>query len=368
MKLHQKIILVASILTLASPAFALDQIVRQWQSLRTDGMGGVFLTTGLYDQNFFGNPARATANPHWKVTILDPTVETSGSTISHISDLTGGGDTLANVAATTGNNLHARIQLGPSVYITPKESKWAFAAGILVSTQTDVEIQQNFSVDEDVYVDAGPAFTIARKLLDDDALSVGATVHYVYRFSSQKTFTFQDLAGGQSLSPSTAAGQGAGPQIDIGGTYRLPFQVLGFDLVGAAAIDNINANAFGSNLNLAPNITGNPVPQNRSIGFGGAMMKSEVGPFTDCVGAIEFSDIGNNPNGGLFRTVHIGTEGRFGVLRGRLGINQGYFTAGVGLILPVALSIEAATYGEEMSLNPGGQEDRRYAIRIALEI
>ena len=44
----------------ATPAFALDQIVRPFYGIRAAGMGGTRISTGLYDEVFYGNPARAT--------------------------------------------------------------------------------------------------------------------------------------------------------------------------------------------------------------------------------------------------------------------------------------------------------------------
>ena len=77
--------------------------------------------------------------------------------------------------------------------------------------------------------------------------------------------------------------------------------------------------------------------------------------------------IGNNPNGSIFRLIHFGHELRLGVFKFRLGLNQGYIAGGLGIDFKV-LTIDAATYGEEMSLNAGGLEDRRMAIKIALQI
>ena len=38
---------------------------------RSDAMGETRITTGLYDENFFNNPARVTANPRFRFTIVD---------------------------------------------------------------------------------------------------------------------------------------------------------------------------------------------------------------------------------------------------------------------------------------------------------
>jgi CO/xanthine dehydrogenase Mo-binding subunit len=67
------------------------------------------------------------------------------------------------------------------------------------------------------------------------------------------------------------------------------------------------------------------------------------------------------------RTVHIGAETRMSVLLPRVGINQGYFCGGLGLDLKY-FTLDVGTYGEEMSLNPGGLGDRRYTAKIAIQI
>src|SRR5688500_10169879 len=83
-----------SFLFSAPNAGALDQIVRPYQSARAAGMGGVLCTTGLYEENFFGNPARATANPKWRIDVLNITAEMNSGAIENGGKLTGGGDTI----------------------------------------------------------------------------------------------------------------------------------------------------------------------------------------------------------------------------------------------------------------------------------
>jgi hypothetical protein len=65
--------------------------------------------------------------------------------------------------------------------------------------------------------------------------------------------------------------------------------------------------------------------------------------------------------------VHIGAETHLKILALRAGINQGYFTAGFGLDLRF-FTLDAATYAEELSLNPGGLSDRRYALQFGFQI
>ena len=63
-------------LTLATPSSALEQIIRPYQSIRSAGMGGVKITTGEYEENFWGNPARVAFNPKWRLTFFDFSAET----------------------------------------------------------------------------------------------------------------------------------------------------------------------------------------------------------------------------------------------------------------------------------------------------
>src|SRR5437762_984942 len=89
-----------------SSAWALDEIIRPYQSARGSGMGGLRITTGLYDENFFGNPARVTENPKSKFTLPDPMIEMGNKTFSTIGDLKGGGDTLGKLGDSAGSKNH----------------------------------------------------------------------------------------------------------------------------------------------------------------------------------------------------------------------------------------------------------------------
>ena len=148
----------------ALPALAQDQIIRPYQSVRGAGMGNVRYTTGLYDQNFFANPARVTANPKWKVTLLDPMVEVSAPVPGSIGGMVhGGSDFYKQLGEQAGENYHARVQTTfPSIYIPPgdENDRWGFAVGLISSTQADVNLRRSFNVDPSVITDIGPAATV----------------------------------------------------------------------------------------------------------------------------------------------------------------------------------------------------------------
>ncbi len=350
-------------------SFALENIIRPYQGVRSSGMGGVKLTTGFYEENFWGNPARATANPERKIQLFDLSLETTFTTIKNISSIiggSGGSDLLGKLSSVTGKNNHVRTQITfPGIYV-PLE-KMSYALAIQVATQADIDIRKSYSIDPGFVTDVGPSFTVARKFLEGDELSVGLTAHLTYRISSKEGYSFVDFIKGKSLSPTQNGGEGTQLDFDLGGTYQLPWKWKEWDFGTSLAINNLLGGKF-SNISIHPlNLGSLPTAQPRTLGLGVVAHKEEVWKFSNLVLALEFTDIGNNTNGSLWRTIHIGSETHFGVLAPRLGINQGYLCLGFGVQFK-AFIMDFATYGEEMSLNAGGLEDRRFALRFLFQI
>lgn len=365
---HLFSIFAAAALT-TTPVFATDEIIRSYQSVRSAGMGGVKLTTGLYDENFFGNPARAVANPRFRVTILDPMVEASSSAVTNIPAMTNGDDFYSGLADTAGDNNHARMQTTmPSVYFPAGDNKLAIAVGVITSSQLNVNMRRSYNLDPQGIIDIGPTVTVARRFLENDALALGLNLHGTYRLATSSSYTAVDLIKGRSLSPTSSGGQGAHIDVDLGGTFVLPVEPMGFQVTTGLALNNIMGGKY-ENLSMQPasGITALPIAQPRTLGFGAAVRKAEWASLTDTVIAMEFTDIGNNSGGSLFRTLHLGGETHFGILAPRLGLNQGYIAAGLGIDLRF-VNIDVATYGEELSLNVGGQQDRRFAFKLAFQI
>jgi hypothetical protein len=348
---------------------ALDQIVRQYRTVRSSGMGGVFLTTGRYDDNFFGNPAQATQDPKWKIQLADVSVESTSTTFSTAQDVgSGGGDMLNKISSTAGKNNHARIQTAmPAVYIpNARGSKMTYAVGMFSQIQADLDLRNSFQINPQTVTDIGPAFTVARKFLELDRLSVGVTGHFTYRLQSKSGYTMVDLIKGNSPASIKDSGEGARIDADLGARYLLPWTYKEYEFSVGAAINNIKGGAYNVSMALA-NTGTKPDPLNRTLGLGVSARRASLWKFTNTVFALDLTDIGNNPGGNMFRLVHIGAETNWKAFSPRLGINQGYLCAGLGINLRF-LELEFATYGEEMSLNPGQLEDRRYSMKIALQI
>lgn len=352
-----------------SSAMALDQIVRPYQSVRSSAMGGVRYTTGLYDENFFGNPARTADNPTWRIDLLNFLAEINTGLKGNVSSVTKGGDKIDNVASTAGENNHLRVQaILPAVYIPQIfSSRNSIAIGLISSTQVDLSLRKNYSVDPSVISDLGPAVSYARRI--NERLHVGVTGHYIHRLATNETYSTIDYIQGKKLNAENAAGEGTAIDFDLGATHDVSWSPFGLDLKTAFAVNNVMKSKFKSGgIDFSKKVTALPKDQNRSFNAGFSLTKDLIFKTFSLTTAFEVTDVGNNPHGSLFRTLHLGGEMNFwDLISLRTGINQGYFCGGIGFDLPF-LKLELSTYGEEMSLNAGGQEDRRYALKLGFAI
>lgn len=358
-----------SLALFSQPASAQQQITHPWVAIRSLGMGGVRTSTGIYEENFFGNPARVTENPRAKFSLFELMLESKLSTIGNVYDLVANSDaaqdTLSNSA---GDNQHARVQLSLFSFYLPNHGKWSYAFGFFIGEQTDLALRRSYQVNPGVIADVGPAFTIGRKFLEDENLSIGATVQAMYRVSSSSTaFSLLDLVQGNKLSPADSGGDGGGVDASIGAYYKIPYSIKNWLFTTGFSINNVLGGKF-QQFTFKINTDGNPpIQQSRAYNIGVSTKRATWWKLQDTVFAFEVNDIGLNGGGSFYRLIHFGGETRYGIATPRLGFNQGYISAGVGLDFRV-LTVDFATYGEELSLNAGGLQDRRYAVKFALQI
>ncbi|MCM2277217.1 MAG: hypothetical protein NDJ89_04020 [Oligoflexia bacterium] len=352
----------------AHSAWGMEQIIRPYQSVRSAAMGGLRTTTGKYEENFFGNPARMLANPKSRVTIFDFMAEINSGVIDNIGELTDSSSFYGAVGATAGTNNHVRLQMTwPSFFFPLRGGKSALGVGLIMSMQGDLNLRRSYELKPDVLMDFGPAVTYAQKFLPNDALGVGVTMHAAYRLQSD--ISIFDLIKGKSFSVDSSGSQGAHIDFDLGATYLLPIQPFKeIDFSASASVNNLLGGNY-ANLPVSPipGIGLKPRPQPRTLGLGLSLHKDAHGRMKDTTVALEVNDIGNSNGGSFYRLLHLGGETHYGVLALRAGLSQGYFAGGLGLNLKV-FNLDLATYGEEMTLNPGGMEDRRYSLKLSFQI
>jgi hypothetical protein len=355
----------------AQAARSYQNIIRPFMSVRSAGMGGVRYTTGMYEENFFANPAKIIDTPHWRIDIVNVTAEVNSGAISNLDKLTAGGDEVTNLASTAGSNNHFRLQTVMPAYYSHAfwDKKYAAAIGIVTSTQGDIGLRRSMQLEPNVFTDVGPAVTLARRLGKDDRFAVGVTGHYMYRVATKDTFTTVDYISGQKFNKDNAMGEGGMIDFDLGMKHDIAWQPMGWDLTDAFAVNNVLGGKFKANSpDLVSGSQPAPPKQPRTFNAGVAGKKDGALGFTSATLAFEVQDIGNNAHGSIFRTIHMGGELEVKeTIYLRAGLNQGYVAAGVGFDLPL-LKVDLSTYGEEMTLNAGGMEDRRYAVRIGLSL
>lgn len=359
-------------LAVPSPAaLASDKIRHEQRSVRSTSMGGLKYSTGLYEENFFGNPARAAANPEGRFELLPITVEANKEGLGLPGKFSGeGSDIFKRLGDTVGSNNHARVQTSIFAFYLPttEERVWSLSAGLFLSVQADIDIRRAYMVDLPALADFGPAVTYTHPFLEDDALELGVTAHLGYRLSTVDRVALSEFLRGQGTSIGSLGRDGVMLDFDVGATYDLPWEPAeGVSLQGAVAIRRVLGGRFNQMPGLTPDLPNSPAEQPRTLNLGISAEKDSVGAFGTTSVGFEVQDIGGNPGGSLFRTLHLGGESHFGLMALRAGLFQGYLSGGLGFDFRF-FRIDLGTYGEELTLNAGGGQDRIYALRLGFEI
>jgi len=243
---------------------------------------------------------------------------------------------------------------------------WSFGVGLTVSTQIIAQVSQSGTIDPTAVLAAGPVINLARRFLDD-RLSIGVNAHAEVRGNSQSNYSVEQYLGGDPISNVVKGGNGLGYDFDLGTTFK-PHWTLGqFQYELAFAVNNILNGQYKNVSHPISGWSGDPFQSSRSYNFGLSVLHDYFWFFKFFLLAAELTDLGNNPDGSIYRCVHLGSEFKWKLLAARLGISQGYLSAGFGVDL-IYFNVNVATYSEELGLNPGVMEDRRYAAQIGFEI
>lgn len=363
-------------LTLCPQAKATDEIIRMYRSLRSQGMGGTWVTNGDYTDALFGNPARHVDPVEGKFSLIDLTLEANTGFIGNADDVTNlkgsGAAVISSIAPLIGTNQHARVGLfiggfSPQFF----SDEFGLAAGILFNTQANIFPHFDTNVDTQSYVDVGPHVGVAHKFLDD-ALEVGANLHCSYRISFDRRINaLALLASDQRLSLRTLGAEGLGIDMDLGAYYRIPLEFSWVRFSTGITFSNLLMSTYQlTNPQLVAKESLNAPPRNdRTVAVGLRGDFPDVWIFKNNLAALEFTDIGSlRVKATVGKRVHMGMETQLtSWFLVRVGLNQGYPAGGVGFVLPV-FRADLATWGEELGPSPGVHQDRRFGLRLAAEI
>lgn len=355
-------------------SFAIEEIIRNYRSPRTMGMGGVVTTTGDYGDALFANPARHSETEFAKFSLIDINLEANTNLINNaqnVSNIKGGsgGNTISKAADLIGQNQHFRMDYLLGYYNPNFIAQTGFAFGLLVDAQTNMTIHSTTDLDSQLVAQVGPNVGISHRFLDD-TLSLGINLHLLYRAANDDTISVLDfLSGSKGVKLKDLASEGAGADADIGAFYFIPWDIEFMKLSFGASLNNVLKTHY---TNYRPEyIKGlgkNPPASARLFHAGTRLDFIDFYMLKESILAFELQDIGDTGKQySLFKRIHLGGETKiYKILIVRAGINQGYLCGGLGLNLPI-LKIDVATYGEELSANVGGVEDRRYILRLAVE-
>ena len=373
MKIFHKKILLFSVLTalpFGTTAFALNPILRDFHSVRAAGMGDVRYTTGIFEENLYANPARSTDNPENLLQLPQLSFEASGATLTALNSLLkSGSNGLQAFSDNVGKPLSARFQMVfPGYYhrhfIT---DAWSFGLGMTVTSQTIAQVSDSGTIDPTTLVSAGPVVNLARRFLEEDRLSVGINARAELRANSKPNYSLEEFLSGTQIANVVKGGNGLGYDFDLGTTFKPHWKLGDFQYELAFAINNILNGQYKNVSHPISGWTSDPFQSARSYNLGVSATHDHFWFFKSILLSLELTDLGNNPNGSIYRCVHMGSEFKWKILAARAGISQGYLTAGFGIDL-IFLNLNIATYAEELGLNPGVMEDRRYAAQLGFEI
>jgi hypothetical protein len=359
-----KKILLTILLVSCSTAFA-DGYDYIYRGTRTLGMGGAFTAVSDDVNALFYNPAglNRIKPGEGTITALNPRVEANTSAISIVSKLKGSTkDILTNLSPYVGKNMHFGVSAGG----IPSLARHNFAMALLLPEfKNNTTLRRTVAVQaiEDIVVDSGLMVGYSHGFLND-RLSVGADLKFLVRGAGSVTLNAVDLYTKKALNFKDIGGYGFGIDGDIGGMYTFN-KVLFFVPTVGLTINNIGATKFPTRFDSS-NSVGN-LPEKfrlrRSVGLGSKFELPSYSLIKKWIFALDINQIGLE--GSMFKKMHLGTEALFfDFLWLRGGINQGYFTFGLGLNLRI-FKLDFYTYGEELGDSAGTKGDRRIGLQLA---
>lgn len=256
--------------------------------------------------------------------------------------------------------------------------KWAIGIVLLDST-VNLGVHQiaGPQLAVNAYADNTLAFGYSKGYLEDQALTVGATVKAIYRGYVGKNFTPFDLAADSNFFRAKDAQEGLTFDADIGSQYVVAVPESGFfswlkfaKPTFSFVARNVADYGFQQNMKLIDkDSSGKPPKLQRRFDVGSKYLLPEFWVFKPKF-MFDVRDIGHEYFTFL-KGLHTGFElewTAYSWLRGHyaVGLSQGYITGGVGAQF-AWFRLDAATYGEEVGTSKAKKENRYYIAKMSLD-
>jgi hypothetical protein len=335
-----------------------------YRGVRPLGMGGAFTAVADDENALFYNPAGLAETDELvgvdvTIPLPVPLIEVSENSVDFYNDIqdtdmNDTGEVTALLKDYVGKHQHLRIGLFPNARF--KIANVGAQIGALAQATVDMDIHNPVwpEVHIDVVADYGLLVGGGMKL-PFAGLSAGATLKALTRNSLNEVYTPTDIAADDfNDEMNDDMKSGSGFSADLGLMYDIPY-LSSYNPKVALVVQNVPEMSMGDAKEIKT-----------QINAGVAVEKSFVA-FT-VIGALDYMDIGNaiGEDDDIPKRIHLGAEVKLpAILAVRVGLNQGYMTAGATLDIWI-IKLDFVTYAEEVGAHAGQREDRRYAGQIVI--
>lgn len=381
---------VLAVLSAGPVSFAADdtgvsfRIHHHYQSPRALAMGDAFVAVANDYSAIFYNPAGLARRTDGEINMsLDvgatPKFATFSKEIEEAQN-TAGSDSdkqqaIMNVINNSAGSTFGLRVMGPSgIWVRPN---WGIAVlPADVSVQMDLHTQVGPAINTTVYADTTMAYAYARDFdwIPDSRFSLGVTGKFVNRGYFSKAITAIEAASDPNLVQKDDLREGYTVDADIGALWTpnipadgwLSWLALAKPTFGAV-LRNVGEIGFGQSLKLInKEKTEAPEKLYRVLDIGTRWEYPSLWIFSGR-GTLDIRDIGH-PLFSARKGLHAGLEfdwTMFSWWKGHynVGINQGYFTAGLGAQFAL-FNLDLVTYGEDVGPQGSPQENRNYMARL----
>ncbi len=352
-------------------------IQQQYVSTRALGMGNAFLAVADDHNAMFYNPAglayRKDGQFHGFLRGgLSPEILDLQKEIDQADKKEDSEQAIADlIASKYGSHYAARVTTG-AMYVRPR---WGFAF-IPADLSMDISVHQQVgpTLNVNAYLDSTFATSYARKVswFKGHDISWGTTVKAIHRAHAGQSVLAAQLVDGKDIFDEKDANEGLTIDADLGLLWKLKPTGLMRHLrpTFAFVIRNIGDYGYPIQFDIFSKQSGEPPKLGRRFDFGSKWDLPKFWVFDPHL-AVDIRDIGHE-NWTPTKGFHAGMElywKMFNWWKGHwaVGLNQGYWTAGVGARL-AWFQLDIASYGEEVGTSNAPLENRRYMLELSLDI
>ena len=358
-------------------------IHQHYLSVRALGMGNAFTAVADDYNTLFYNPAGLARLKDGQINLggiqasADTKIPKFIEDINKISsgpDSTRGQDMSTFLESNYGNHYSGRV-MGPSAFwVRPR---WGFAF-IPADVNMEMEIRRLgvAAVNVNAIVDSTLAYGRGWdvKWFDSARVSLGLTAKGIYRAAYNNSILASDLALNSNLLRIEDAREGLtvdgdfgmliSPKEDPSGWGRLFKPTLGL------TVRNLVDYGFTSNMHLVNKDSSGEPPKLGRRYDAGLMWDLPQWSIFKVRAMADLRDMGHE-NWAFSKGYHVGAEFQWKIWNSwqggwRVGVNQGYFTAGFTGKVAI-FNLDLATYAEETGTSATPNANRRYVAKLSLD-